>query len=374
MLETITTCLEVHQLDELNLSNNALGIRGIPACKRALHRQQRLKRLYMNNDGLQGDAVKLIVEYVIEGADSGRNGEQGELSSSASAAASDAALPRGTTYLEEFEIFNNLLRDDGAKGLVALVAASPNLKRFRMATTRVAKPGGFAICQSIANANPSLRSLDLSDNTLGHQAAAHLHRFLSGSSSLVVLNLSDTGLRQNDDNDDALNRLFLSVMSSAAPIESIHFADNELTKKTARPLSKLIESKAATLHTIQLDHNPLFYRGLQPLCQSLAQCKSMRSLSLVNCNLTKKSLPLLLEVVKSLDQLKSLNLAENAMSQDDLNAIQAVLPSDAQFITDDNDESMSESLDEEEEMTNDEFADGDDGEIDALIESFQSSM
>ncbi len=50
-LEILCKALEEHQLLELNLSDNALGLKGVTACAPALAHQRGLRKLFFNNNG-----------------------------------------------------------------------------------------------------------------------------------------------------------------------------------------------------------------------------------------------------------------------------------------------------------------------------------
>ena len=96
------------KLVTLNLSDNAFGLRGIKAITQLFQGQNELLHVYFNNNGLQGDAVNLLVEHIVSSHDDKKS------------------------KLHSFEIFNNLLTDAGAIALVPLIEASPQLQHFRM--------------------------------------------------------------------------------------------------------------------------------------------------------------------------------------------------------------------------------------------------
>lgn len=53
VLKILFASLKEHELDELVLSDNALGLKGVTAAADALVKQKNLRRLYFNNNGLQ---------------------------------------------------------------------------------------------------------------------------------------------------------------------------------------------------------------------------------------------------------------------------------------------------------------------------------
>jgi hypothetical protein len=53
------------KLQTLDLSDNALGVRGIPRIAAALTKQPNLRHLHFNNDGLQAEAVAGLTELIM---------------------------------------------------------------------------------------------------------------------------------------------------------------------------------------------------------------------------------------------------------------------------------------------------------------------
>lgn len=92
------------------------------ACFNLLNGQQRLERLYFNNNGLDTAAAERIQEIL---------------------------LHQKPTKLKLFHCFNNLLRDGGATALAPVISNSPELTDIRFSATRFGKTGGQAICESL---------------------------------------------------------------------------------------------------------------------------------------------------------------------------------------------------------------------------------
>ena len=65
-LKTICDSILGNQLIELNVSDNALGSKGVTACK-SLFSCKSLKRLYACNNGLSADACDLVSKLLLEG-------------------------------------------------------------------------------------------------------------------------------------------------------------------------------------------------------------------------------------------------------------------------------------------------------------------
>jgi Ran GTPase-activating protein 1 len=64
-LKTICDSILGDKLIELNVSDNALGSKGVTACK-SLFTRKSLKRLYACNNGLSADACVLVAELLLE--------------------------------------------------------------------------------------------------------------------------------------------------------------------------------------------------------------------------------------------------------------------------------------------------------------------
>lgn len=65
-LKTICESIEGNSLVELNVSDNALGAKGVTACQ-ALIICKTLERLYVCNNGLSADSCVLISELLLQG-------------------------------------------------------------------------------------------------------------------------------------------------------------------------------------------------------------------------------------------------------------------------------------------------------------------
>ena len=93
----------------LNISDNALGGKGLTAFKPALSaQQQNLRSLLVHNVGASADACSVLAD----------------------------CLP-APTNLSRLSLYNNMSGDAGAKSIALIVAASRELQHFRMASCRV---------------------------------------------------------------------------------------------------------------------------------------------------------------------------------------------------------------------------------------------
>ena len=161
VLNTISQALsQCSTLTEVDLSENALGPRGIAACRPLLSSVESLKRLTFNNDGLSAEAMNEI---------------------------RDLLLFRGSdqpTVLEKLHFWNNMSGDGGASAIASVVSLSPNLIDFRLSSTRCGSEGGTDLLQALSTRS-TLQHLDLSDNTFGASTAPLLGPLVNNNFNLT---------------------------------------------------------------------------------------------------------------------------------------------------------------------------------------------
>jgi hypothetical protein len=100
VLTVLCSSLSGRTLTSIDVSDNAMGEKGINACKAVLAGQPALQSLRMCNDGLSASAMEAMRDLLLEGA----TGAEGEESSSGTG-----------TQLRKLHFFNNMSGDGGAK-------------------------------------------------------------------------------------------------------------------------------------------------------------------------------------------------------------------------------------------------------------------
>lgn len=128
-MSIISNSLQKFPLVELNVSDNAMGAKGIEACRGVLLNEH-LQRLYVCNDGLSAEACRLLADILLTGSSS---------------------VPKLTVL----HCYNNMAGDGGAVAFGDIVTACPTIENFRFSATRSTKTG----CMSIATVRPSYCSL-----------------------------------------------------------------------------------------------------------------------------------------------------------------------------------------------------------------------
>lgn len=158
-------------IEELDVSDNALGWKGINACQSLFRGRPELRRVRFCNDGLSAAACRYIAELLLP---------------------ADATAP---CPLEQLHFFNNMSGGEGAAHVAALVARCPQLRDFRLASTRCDPEGAEPLCRALASLT-SLVSVDLSDNTFGPDCGDLLAAMIRSNRGLERLILADISLEE----------------------------------------------------------------------------------------------------------------------------------------------------------------------------------
>lgn len=146
VLEVLCNSLNGNDLIEVNVSDNALGRKGIIACQNILQGKN-LQKLYFCNNGLSAEASELITEILLLG---------------------------GCPPLEVLHFYNNMSGAAGAQSSSQLVsAARETLRDFRYSATRSGVEGCLPIAQALCQ-TCNLTHLDLSDNSFGEEVIESL--------------------------------------------------------------------------------------------------------------------------------------------------------------------------------------------------------
>lgn len=189
VLQIITEPFQQWQLEDLNLSDNALGYKGSRAIAKGLSTQTKLQRLYVCNDGLQAPAAQVLTDLLIDCQEDKQ------------------------TELQVFETFNNLLESAGAIEFSRLFRASPHLKHLRFASTRVSSEGGVAIAEALKD-RTNFEFLDISDNSYGEEAAKLLaETFFKNQPHLTTLKIGDCGM------DEGIYEIITSLTNTAPELK-----------------------------------------------------------------------------------------------------------------------------------------------------------
>ncbi|KAG2492745.1 hypothetical protein HYH03_008911 [Edaphochlamys debaryana] len=287
-------------LTVLNLSDNALGEKGVRACEAVLAGQAPIESLSLQNVGLSVHACRATAELL----------------------AGDKA-----GSLKRLQLFNNMSGDEGAAHIASLLARAPKLEDLRFASSRVGPAGGIALAKSLS-AGHCLVKLDLSDNPLTSEVAAELAKALAHQPRLSILNLNDTSL-----GPDGVVTLCQGLLTSygatdnkpAHQLTELGLALNEVDPAAAKAVAALVAAHAGTLRSLNLRENELADRGAVTIARALAAVKAPVTVDLVGNQIKRVGVVAVAKAVAPKASLELLALDENFISEEGMDELRSVM-------------------------------------------------
>ncbi|KAG6543537.1 hypothetical protein Mapa_015031 [Marchantia paleacea] len=278
------------KLKSLNLSDNALGEKGVRAFSALLKSQKSLQALYFMNNGISEEAARAICELLPSGQD-----------------------------LRTLHFHNNMSGDAGAQALSSLVEKATLLEDFQFSSTRVATEGGVALCQAL-QAGKSLRRIDLRDNMFGPEGGIALSKTLTSHPDLVEVFLGDLGME-----DEGVAALAKALTGCAPNLRVLDLGGNEIGPKSAPFLAACIKTKQALI-TLNLAENELKDKGAVIVCEAIKEGHtSLKELDLSSNELTRVGAVAAAEAVANKSALTKLNLDANRISEAGIVALKEAL-------------------------------------------------
>jgi Ran GTPase-activating protein 1 len=219
---TLAAALASVQLKEIDLSDNAMGLKGVDACRSVLQQQDALERLFFCNCGISAEAARGLA---------------------------DVLLYRPATTLRTLHFDNNMSGGGGAVAVADIVAASPELQDLRFTSSRATREGGAALAAAFL-LTPRLTTLNLHDNLFAEVLGVELGRSLPSMPSLLHLDVGDVLLR-----DKGMAALASGlVRGPAAQLRTLDVSANELTEASAGALARVVR-RCISLVSLRAEDN-----------------------------------------------------------------------------------------------------------------------
>ncbi|XVF72409.1 hypothetical protein PTKIN_Ptkin12aG0119300 [Pterospermum kingtungense] len=316
VMNIFSSVLEGCHLRYLNLSNNALGEKGVRAFGALLKSQNNLEELYLMNDGISEEAARAVSELI-----------------------------PSTEKLKVLQFHNNMTGDEGAVAIAEIVKRSHALEDFRCSSTRVGTDGGFALAEALKTCT-HLKKLDLRDNMFGVEAGVALSKALSLFADLTEVYLSYLNLE-----DEGADALANSLKESAPSLEVLEIAGNDITAKGAASLSACIASKQF-LTKINLSENELKDEGAILIGKALGEGHGQLIEVDMSTNASRRAgARVLAQAVVTKPGFKLLNINGNFISDEGIDEVKELFKSSPNMLgpLDENDPEGEDYEDEEEE-------------------------
>lgn len=324
VMNIFSSALEGCNLRYLNLSNNALGEKGVRAFGKLLKTQNNLEELYLINDGISEEAARAVCELI-----------------------------PSTKKLKVLHFHNNMTGDEGAVAIAEMVKRSTALEDFRCSSTRVGLEGGVALAEALGSCN-HLRKLDLRDNMFGVEAGIALSRSLFAFADLTEAYLSYLNLE-----DEGAEALANALKECAPSLEVLDMAGNDITAKGASSLAACIAAKQF-LTKLNLSENELKDEGAILIAKAIEGGHGQLNEVDLSINAIRRAgARLLAQAVVDKPGFKSLNINGNYISDEGIDEVKDIfkgLPNVLENL-DENDpdgEDLDEDAKEEDEDTDNE--------------------
>lgn len=320
VLATLCDALSaIKTLTRIDLSDNALGEKGVRACFGLLQNQAQLQHIFFCNNGISAAAADVIAHEVL--------------------------LFRGLdtpTKLETFHFYNNMSGDGGAIALAKILPLSPALKDLRFSATRAQRDGSLTFAKALASLR-KLEKLDLSDNTFKASGGEAIAAAVKNMPNLREINLRDAAIE-----DDGLVAMVEAIIEAGAAkgLAELDVSGNDLTAESMQSLDQLLRI-STTLRVLQLEENEIGSKGAKAIAKSLLI--GSPALERVVANVNEIGASGALALVKAVVDKKvfvKLNMDGNQISADGVAKIEELLESkDKSYVLgslDDNDEDEEE--------------------------------
>ncbi|XP_004495201.1 RAN GTPase-activating protein 2 [Cicer arietinum] len=319
VMNIFSSALEGSVLRYLNLSNNAMGEKGVRAFRSLLKSQNDLEELYLMNDGISEEAAKAVAELI-----------------------------PSTEKLRVLHFHNNMTGDEGAFAIADVVKRSPALEDFRCSSTRVGCDGGVAVAVALGTCK-HLKKLDLRDNMFGVEAGVALSKVIPVFVDLTEIYLSYLNLE-----DDGAEALANALKESAPSLEILDMAGNDITAKAAVSVAACISSKQF-LTKLNLSENELKDEGAVLISKALeGGLGQLNEVDLSTNSITWSGARLLAEAVVQKPGFKLLNINANFISDEGICELQKIFKNSPDMLGPlDENEPDGEDIDEEDEEDDD---------------------
>ncbi|XP_042988375.1 RAN GTPase-activating protein 1 isoform X1 [Carya illinoinensis] len=336
VMNIFSSALEGCVLRYLDLSNNAMGEKGVRAFGSLLRSQKNLEELYLMNDGISEEAARAVCELI-----------------------------PSTEKLRILQFHNNMTGDEGAFAISEIVKHSPALEDFRCSSTRVGSEGGVSLSEALGSC-PHLKKLDLRDNMFGVEAGIALSKSVSVFTDLTEVYLSYLNLE-----DEGAVALVNALKDSAPSLEVLEMAGNDITAKAASSLAACIAAKQY-LTKLNLSENELKDEGASVLSKALEMgLHHLNEVDLSTNSIRRVGARLLAQAVVHKPGFKLLNIDSNFISDEGIDEVKLIFKNSPSLLgpLDENDPE-GEDLDE----TTEEDGAGNEDELESQLKNLEIKL
>ncbi|GBG27249.1 RAN GTPase-activating protein 1 [Hondaea fermentalgiana] len=343
VLKEMCGALPTSQVRVLDLSENALGEKGIRALSDILSAMSSLQEVKFMNNGLSELSIELLRE----------------------------CLPK--SELRTLHFHNNMSGPGGARAASEIIAQCPVLEDFRMSSSRVRPDGGLPMIKALCALGPRLRRVNLSDSMFDSDCTEALVEGLSSMTNLTDLILRDTGI----DKDALLDAL--EDPEVLPKLSVLDLSGLELDAEAGERVGALVKSRLR-LRKLWMDDNELESEGAENFAAAAKPCM-LELLSVQTNTIGQRGAVALARFAAATPTLTRLDLNDNTISEVGLVKVKSLLEKKGRIsvlgsldenVDDcDEDEPLSDNEDDEDENVADAGVEDD---IDALADAMGQGM
>jgi Ran GTPase-activating protein 1 len=281
---SLGAALRLHALEELDFSDNAVGTKGVEACRDFLTAAQpTLQRIFYCNCGISAEAARSIA---------------------------DVLCANTPTTLRVIHFDNNMSGGGGASAVADIVAASPELVDFRFTSSRGTVEGGVALAKAFLRCL-NIEKINLHDNIFTAPSAVLIGSTLRSLSSLRHLDVGDTLVK-----DSGMAAIAAGLIGTPL-LTFLDVSENELSSRGARSLAIAI-SRLPALEILIAHGNEFGEDGAVALVHALrvtaAEGRHLHEVILGSCEFGSVATVAIIEAVATSPLLRIVDVANNALS------------------------------------------------------------
>ncbi|KAI8566238.1 hypothetical protein RHMOL_Rhmol02G0024600 [Rhododendron molle] len=336
VMNIFSAALEGSLLRSLDLSDNALGEKGVRAFGKLLKSQSSLEELYLLNDGISEEAARAVCELI-----------------------------PSTEKLRVLQFHNNMTGDEGAVAISEIVKHSPLLEDFRCSSTRVGSTGAIALSEALGKC-AHLKKLDLRDNMFGVEAGLVLSKALLNHANLNEVYLSYLNLE-----DEATIAIANALKDSAPSLEVLEMAGNDITADGALSLAECIAAKKF-LTKLNLAENELKDGGAIRIGKAVEESQGqLMEVDMSNNLIRWAGARVLAQAVVEKPEFKLLNLDGNFISEEGIDELKGMFKASPDLLgsLDDNDPDGEENDEDDDEKNSGDEDEGDEDELGSKLKN-----
>ncbi|KAL0772128.1 hypothetical protein Bca101_037279 [Brassica carinata] len=173
-----------------------------------------------------------------------------------------ASLIKSQRDLEELYLMNDGISEDAARAVRDLLPSTAKIRDFRCSSTRIGSEGGVALAEALESCS-RLKKLDLRDNMFGVQGRGNRGALVNSAPSLRVLELAG-----NDITLQSTGKLAACIASKQC-LSKLNLSENELKDEGTILIAKALDEGHDQLTEVDLSTNMMRRAGARALAQTV---------------------------------------------------------------------------------------------------------